>query len=318
MKKILALVLACLMLLGLCACGGNEAPAGTQTDGTPATTEPTVDPNYDPVNNDKTLKILAIGNSFSNDTTHFLEDIARAEGFETVLVGNLYISGCTLQTHALNAEGNLPAYKYYMNYDGEWKTITDCTLDYALKDQDWDIITMQQGSTWSGKPETYEPFLTKLIEHVNKTKTNPNARLAWNMTWAYQSDFEKDMFTQYARNQDVMYHAIITTVQSTVQTHKEISYIMPCGTAIQNARTSYVGDTLTRDGYHMSELGRVITSYTWLATFLDEPLTEINFTNVSETLTLTEQDKAMILEAVNNAISNPYAVTNSTYKEANG
>ena len=316
MKRLFALILACLMLMGLCACGGSETPAGTQPSGTEAATDPTVDPNYDPVNKEKTLKVLAIGNSFSNDTTHFLEDIARAEGFETVLVGNLYISGCTLQTHAQNADGNLPAYKYYMNYDGEWKTIEDCTLEYALKNQDWDIITMQQGSTWSGKPETYEPHLTKLIEYVNKTKTNPNARLAWNMTWAYQADFEKDMFAQYARNQDIMYNAIISTVKSTVQAHKEISYIMPCGTAIQNARTSYVGDTLTRDGYHMSELGRVITSYTWLATFLNEPLTEINFTNVSDSLTLTEQDKAMILEAVNNAIKTPLAVTNSTYTEA--
>ena len=316
MKRFLALTLAVFMLLGLCACGGNETPATTQPSETTAPVEPTVDPNYDPVNNDKTLKVLAIGNSFSNDTTHFLEDIARAEGFETVLVGNLYISGCTLQTHALNVLGNLPAYKYYMNYDGEWKTIQDCTLEYALKDQDWDIITMQQGSTWSGKPETYEPHLTQLIEYVNENKTNPNARFAWNMTWAYQADFQKDMFAQYGRNQDVMYHAIISTVQSTVQAHKEIAYIMPCGTAIQNARTSYVGDTLTRDGYHMSELGRVITSYTWLATFLNEPLTEINFTNVSDTLTLTEQDKAMILESVNNAIKNPFAVTNSTYTEA--
>ena len=316
MKRLLAIVFAILMLLSLCACGNNVAPVATQPGGTEADAEPTVDPNYDPVNNDKTLKVLAIGNSFSNDTTHFLEDVAKAEGFETVLVGNLYISGCTLQTHAQNADGNLPAYKFYMNYDGEWKTIEDCTLEYALKNQDWDIITMQQGSTWSGKPETYEPHLTKLIEYVNKTKTNPNARLAWNMTWAYQADFEKDMFAQYARNQDVMYNAIITTVQSTVQAHKEFSYIMPCGTAIQNARTSYVGDTLTRDGYHMSELGRVITSYTWLATFLNEPLTAINFTNVSDTLVLTEQDKAMILEAVNNAVKTPFAVTNSTFTEA--
>ena len=316
MKRFLAMLLTCLMLLSLCACGANEKPAGTQPDGTEGNATPTVDPNYDPVNNDKTLKVLAIGNSFSNDTTHFLEDIARAEGFETVLIGNLYIGGCTLQTHALNADGNLPAYKFYMNYDGEWVTIQDCTLEYALRNQDWDIITMQQGSTWSGKPETFEPHLTKLIEYVNKYKTNPNARLAWNMTWAYQSDFEKDMFAQYGRNQDVMYYAIITTVQDTVMAHKEISYIMPCGTAIQNARTSYVGDTLTRDGYHMSDLGRVITSYTWLATFLNEPLKEINLTKVNDTLTLTDQDKAMILEAVNNAIKTPFAVTNSTYTEA--
>ena len=312
MKKTIALFLVCMMLLCFCACSGQNADNG-QPDTTQVPTGSAVDPNYDPVNNDKTLKVLAIGNSFSNDTTHFLEDVAKAEGFEKIAIGNLYISGCTLQTHAQNAAGNLPAYKFYMNYDGEWKTIEGCTLDYALKNQDWDIITMQQGSTYSGKPESYEPYLTQLIEYVNKNKTNPKARLAWNMTWAYQKNFEKDMFSMYVYDQEIMYHSILNTVQSKVMSHKEISYIMPCATAIQNARTSYVGDTLTRDGYHMSELGRVITSYTWLATFLNEPLTEINFTHVSDTLILTEQDKAMILEAVNNAIKTPFAVTNSTY-----
>lgn len=316
MKRFLSGVLATILMLSLCACGGNTAPAVTQPSTTEAVTEPTVDPNYDPVNKDKTLKVLAIGNSFSVDTTHFLEDIARAHGFETVLLGNLYIGGCTLETHALNVTENLPAYKFYMNYTGEWVSIEACSVEYALKNQDWDIITMQQASTWSGKPETYEPYLTQLIEYVNENKTSPNARLAWNMTWAYQSDFVKDMFAQYDRNQDVMYKAILSTVQGTVQAHKDFAYVMPCGTAIQNARTSYVGDTLTEDGYHMNELGRVITSYTWLATFLNEPLTEINITNVTDTLILTEQDKAMILEAVNNAIKNPFAVTQSQYTTA--
>ena len=69
MKKLLTLILVCVMVLSLCACGGNIAPAQTQTNSTETVTEPTVDPNYDPVNNDKTLKVLAIGNSFSNDTT---------------------------------------------------------------------------------------------------------------------------------------------------------------------------------------------------------------------------------------------------------
>ena len=49
---------------------------------------------------------------------------------------------------------------------------------------------------------------------------------------------------------------------------------------------------------------------------LNEPLKEINLTKVNDTLTLTDQDKAMILEAVNNAIKTPFAVTNSTYTEA--
>ena len=258
------------------------------------------------------MNILSIGNSFSCDATAYLKEICSCGGISDVFIHNMAIGGCSLERH-LN-ELNSGAYSYTLEINGKGARLA--ALAEEINAYDWDIITMQQASTWSGKPETYEPHLTQLIEYVNEHKTNPNARLAWNMTWAYQSDFEKDMFAQYARNQDVMYHAIITTVQNKIQTRKDFSYIMPCGTAIQNARTSYVGDTLTRDGYHMSDLGRVITSYTWLATFLNEPLTEINLTKVNDTLTLTDQDKAMILEAVNNAIKNPFAVTNSTYTEA--
>jgi len=312
MKKILSLILCLAMLTSVIAgCAATDSPETTQ-----ATVG--VDPNYDPVNNDKTLKVLGIGNSFSVDTMHFLEDIARAEGFESVALGNLYISGCKLQTHAANAAGNLPAYKFYMNYDGQWTTIEGCTLEYALKNQDWDIITMQQGSSNSGEAATYEPYLTQLIEYVNKTKTNPNARLAWNMTWAYQSDFEKSMFDHYDRDQMKMYNAIIDTVKSTVVPHTEFSYIMPVGTAIQNARTSYVGDTLTRDGYHLSELGRVIGSYTWLATFMGKPLEAINITQVSSTLILTDADKAIIMESVNAALAENFAITNSAHTEVAG
>lgn len=309
MKKITSLLLCLLLVFVLCACGGE-----TNKPGSTGTTE---DVAYDPVNHDKTLKVLAIGNSFSDDTTYFLEDIAKAEGFETVAIGNLYIGGCTLETHVKNAEENLPAYKFYMNYDGEWKIMENCTLAYGLQHQDWDIITMQQASHDSGMPGSYEDNLTKLIQYVNENKTNPKAKLAWNMTWAYQADSTHSAFPRYNNDQETMYNAIVNAVKTKVVPHSEISYIIPAGTAIQNARTSYIGDNLTRDGYHMNELGRVITSYTWLATFMGKPLEQINFTNVSAVLTLTESDKAVIMEAVNAAIAQPFAVTTSVITEKN-
>lgn len=306
MKKTISLII-CILLCAclLLGCGGQTVPADTTA---PLDTTP-----YDPLEGNKTLRVLAIGNSFSNDTTHYLEDIARAEGFENIKVGNLYISGCKLDQHATNASSNAAAYKYYMNYSGSWETIEGCTIQYALNQERWDFITMQQGSTYSGVADTYEPHLTQLIEYVNKNKLEPRAYLAWNMTWAYQSDFEKDMFAKYDRDQMKMYNAIIDTVKAKVEPHQEIRMIIPVGTAIQNARTSYFGDTLTRDGYHLSDLGRVIASYTWLATFTGKPLETINFTQVSESLILTDSDKAVIIEAVNAALAEPYAITQSQY-----
>lgn len=309
MKNLFALILSVLLCVSLLVgCGEQAEPA--------ATTVPVETTPYEPLEGGKTLRVLAIGNSFSNDTTHFLEDIARAEGFEDIKIGNLYISGCRLDQHASNVAANAMAYKYYMNYDGNWETIDGCTVEYALKQYDWDFITMQQGSRYSGQPDSYEPHLTQLIEYVNKNKLEPRAHLVWNMTWAYQSDFEKDMFVPYNRDQMLMYNSIIDTVKTQVVPHNEISMIIPVGTAIQNARTSYFGDTLTRDGYHLSEMGRVIASYTWLATFMGKPLEAINFTKVSETLTLTDADKAVIMECVNAALAEPYAITQSQYTTA--
>ena len=144
MKNFLCILLAIALLCGLCAC---SAP----TDGTESTNGTTLpQQSSDPVKDDKVLKVLGIGNSFSVDTMNYLAMVAKAEGFKEVRLGNLYISGCKLETHALNAKDDLPAYKFYTNFDGSWSSIEGVTLSYALKLEDWDIITMQQGSAKSG------------------------------------------------------------------------------------------------------------------------------------------------------------------------
>lgn len=82
------------------------------------------------------------------------------------------------------------------------------------------------------------------------------------MTWAYQADSTHMSFPKYGSNQQTMYECIVKAVQTNVVPNESISVIIPAGTVIQNARTSYLGDTLTRDGYHLSEFGRLITAYT--------------------------------------------------------
>ncbi|MGN1128615.1 MAG: DUF4886 domain-containing protein, partial [Candidatus Flemingiibacterium sp.] len=44
------------------------------------------------------LKVLSIGNSFSQDAQRWLHDIAAADGVE-LLAKNLYIGGCSLERH---------------------------------------------------------------------------------------------------------------------------------------------------------------------------------------------------------------------------
>jgi hypothetical protein len=156
---------------------------------------------------------------------------------------------------------------------------------------------------------------------VQENKTNPNARFVWNMTWAFQSDNTHEIFmTNHKGDQMVMYNMILDTVKEKVVPRDDFSAIIPSGTAVQNARTSYFGDTLTKDTLHLNNLGRVIAGYTTWATLTGKPIEEINLPpartyDLPEVVVLTETDKAVIIEAVNNAIANPWAVTPSTYTE---
>ena len=56
-----------------------------------------------------TLRILAIGNSFSVDgVEHYLWELFDAAGIP-VVIGNMYIGGCTLEKHWNNALSDAPA-----------------------------------------------------------------------------------------------------------------------------------------------------------------------------------------------------------------
>ena len=214
----------------------------------------------------KSIKILAIGNSFSIDAMEYLWHILRAGGVEEVTLGNLYIPGCPVSLHADNIASNAHTYIYYKNTDGTWRAAPEASLTDGLLDEAWDIITLQQSSHDSGLPETYARQ-GEVIDYVNTHKRNPNAVLYWHMTWAYQSDSDHWAFPRYGCDQAAMYNAILNTVRSEILTNTSYAGIIPSGIAIQSLRTTPVGDTVTRDGFHMSEShGRYAAALTWAQT----------------------------------------------------
>lgn len=315
MKKLISLALCALLLLGLCACG-----ADTQVPTETTAAQPTIDPNT-PLCDGKTLKMLCITSSFGLNTTELLYDIAKDQGAENVIIARLYVSGCKLSQHAQFAKTGEPAYEYTKNSTGKWEKMMNATLLYGLQDEDWDIIFLQQGAHHAGLVHTYGDYIDEIMAFVQENKTNPNARFVWNMTWAFQSDNTHEIFmTNHKGDQMVMYNMILDTVKEKVVPRDDFSAIIPSGTAVQNARTSYFGDTLTKDTLHLNNLGRVIAGYTTWATLTGKPIEEINLPpartyDLPEVVVLTETDKAVIIEAVNNAIANPWAVTPSTYTE---
>ena len=251
----------------------------------------------------KTLRILAIGNSFSVNAMEYIYQIAEDLGADEVVLGNLYIPGCNLTTHWNNANTDAAAYEYYKNTTGSWKITPGIKMSEAIKEYEWDIITIQQTSGMSGRPDTYEPYLTNLIRYVTNNATNPDVRLAWHMTWAYQSDSTHNDFLYYGSDQMTMYNAILQAVQAIVLQKEEIDVIIPAGTAIQNVRAGETGDTLTRDGYHLnSPLGCYIAGLTWVAALTDFDISQAAYLPNG----LDRNKLPMIIEAVNEAIKNPY------------
>lgn len=60
------------------------------------------------------IKILAVGNSFSQDATHYLHQIAAADKVD-MKAGNLYIGGCRLKRHWNNIQTDTQEYLYEEN-----------------------------------------------------------------------------------------------------------------------------------------------------------------------------------------------------------
>jgi hypothetical protein len=131
------------------------------------------------------MNVLAIGNSFSQDATRYLNKIAKADNFDMMVV-NLYIGGCSLKRHYLNIEKD--AKEYELEYNGE-NTGFYVSIKEALTNRVWDYITLQQVSQESINYETYQPYLNAIVEFINNVA--PSSKIVLHQTWAYESGSDR-------------------------------------------------------------------------------------------------------------------------------
>lgn len=216
-----------------------------------------------------TLRILAIGNSFSDDAMEYLPALLDNLGIENVSLARLYVAGCSLERHMKMYNNDKAAYQYYRSEAGcnRWvKAARTVSLRQALADGEWDIVVMQQASGFSGRYESYEPYLDSLIAAVRRAQ--PHARLAWHMTWAYASGSTHPQFADYGSDRTQMYEEICGAVRQMLHEHPHtFRYLIPSGPVIESLRLSEVNNPpmdFTRDGYHMDfGAGRYALACTW-------------------------------------------------------
>ena len=216
------------------------------------------------------MKVLCIGNSFSIDAVeNNLVELAAERGID-LTVGNLYIGGCSLERHAMNMRGDSAVYSYrLMRQDKAQQMFTREVTDsvsilWALASDEWDVVTMQQASHYSGQWFTYEPWLSELIDSV-RLHIQDKTKIYWYMTWAYQQDAKHPAFVpNYNGSQAYMYDEILGCNRQVLANHPFDGFI-PGGIAVQQARATKLGDTFCRDGYHLSyTCGRYLMACLWL------------------------------------------------------
>jgi len=209
----------------------------------------------------KVIKVLAIGNSFSEDAVEqYLYELAAAQG-DSLVIGNAYIGGCSLEMHLDNLKTSRRSYAYRKIVGGEKTEEKKVSLQRIILDEPWDIITLQQASLLSGFPDSFKNLPT-LQRQVKLLATNPKVDIWWHMTWTYSKNFKGANFEVYGSDQERMYNDIVNCVSNEVP-KANISQIIPSGIAIRLMRYRK-GDILNRDGYHLSyTLGRYTAACTW-------------------------------------------------------
>lgn len=128
----------------------------------------------------KTIRLLTVGNSFSANATHYLGNLAEADG-NKLFHRPIVVGGASLEVHAnkLEAFERDPSSKEGLYANGR-------SLKEQLGMDRWDFVTIQQASRISDDVQTYRPYAARLAGYIRKHA--PQAELLLHETWEYRSD----------------------------------------------------------------------------------------------------------------------------------
>ncbi len=215
------------------------------------------------------MKILAIGNSFSEDACRYIHKIAAADG-QTVKTVNLYIGGCPLQTHYYNILENNAAYDFQFN--GE-STRLKVNIKQVLMSDDWDAVTFQQVSQAAPHFATYEPYLSALADYVRTYL--PHTKFYMHQTWAYEAGSERLKNAGFDTPQEMLEH--IRSAYQAAADRIGACGIIPSGDAMFKALENGM-EIVHRDTFHASlGFGRYLLGLVWYGFFTGRSVKHIPF-----------------------------------------
>ena len=298
------------------------------------------------------LRLLAIGNSYTEDMCEWIYKMADEAGIEDVVVANLMYPGRNLRRICEHIEQQDTDYIYYKHTYSVSRSVADSNVNIlqGIKAEDWDVIALQAwypeaayGLDGIGQDET--KWLTTVTNYIKQNATNKNVELAFNMVWAQERELSDDVTEPIGYtpghnrnnygNTVSEYQRIVEQTKKSFGEGSELGYkyVLPIGTGIENARTSYLagirgttkttwgngGDLqggLQRDTCHLNYLGKYVADLIWMEMLTDVTIDEITYTPevtyADGTVIFDADVVATAKEAAKAAVENPYEITAST------
>ena len=236
------------------------------------------------------MKILSIGNSFSQDAQRYLHRLALKEGVQLKCV-NLYIGGCPLRTHYLNMLDDNVAYDFQFNGQS---TGIKVSIRQALVSDNWDYITLQQASHDSAHFGTYTPYIEALAAYVRKYC--PKTKLLIHQTWAYETGSVK-LAGQERFATDAEMFASVEDAYNKAFELISADGLIPAGKAMLTAAQTGI-EKIHRDTYHASlGAGRYLLALCWFKYLTGRDITENTFDEFD--VPVTEKERKIVIAAVN-------------------
>lgn len=219
----------------------------------------------------KSLKVLCLGNSFTLGSLGYAPFFIKKNYDDVDLtIGIAFISGGTLGPTYDGVENHYQklvddsSYIYwkYENNASAWKSVS-ATPSEMLADEEWDIITLQQGSNNAPNYDTYQPYLDNIIELLSQKVSKP-IMVGWVTPHA------DSYVLSSGKENDIMECSKMVMDETIIQT------IIPYGKAIANARAtdlSQFGDAgnLLYEGKHLQNgIGQIVANYCTMLWLLDK------------------------------------------------
>ncbi len=279
-----------------------------------------------------TLRILCIGNSFTKDAVEHLPGMIDAAGIKTVRIVHMYYGGRTIPEYNNGYETSSDYRCYTKRSDASsWSEETEKNLQAVVNSEEWDIVTIQEHTgnyrAWSWTEEE-KAAVQGLVDKIKADQGTNVPKFKYIMSQAY---YNMDKIGSGSKpymtftTQDEMFDVIVAQAKKVKEDIKEIDEIIPTGTVLQNLRHSSLnvnnGMDLTRDGYHMDYGISRYAAACAVFEMLISPGTGIKldentyrYSNSSTSATgystpVTDANYKIALKAARYAVANPFETT---------